>query len=306
MTAPPDAAGSHGRAPTRQSRRLGGATAALGPAGSVCAAVVAVVVLVAALAPWLAPHDPNLLDLTDTFAGPSGDHWLGTDGTGRDVLSRLIWGARTSLAGPAMVVAASLVAGLPLALVCGWRGGRIDAAISRVLDVLFALPGVLIAVLTVAVFGPGLTPAIAALAVAYLPYVARTARAAAQQQFALPYVAALRVQGVGGAAIAVRHVLPNIAGVVMAQVPNAFALALIDLAALSFLGLGVQAPQPDWGLMVSDSQARLQGHPQQVIYAGTLIVVTVLALTFLGDRLAEGRGTTTSPRSWRRRRHRYD
>ncbi|MBU2695145.1 ABC transporter permease [Pimelobacter sp. 30-1] len=261
----------------------------LGPVGTAALVVVVAMVLLAALAPWLAPYPVDQQDLQHPYAGPSPEHWLGTDATGRDILSRLLWGARTSLGGPALVVALSLAVGLPIGLSAAWRGGLLDAVLARVLDVIFAVPGILVAVLAVAVFEPGLAPAVIALAVAYLPYVARTARAAARAQRHLPYVEALELQGMGGLRICARHVLPNILGVVLAQVPVAFALALVDLASLSFLGLAVQAPAADWGVLVSDNAALLQGHPEQAVYAGLAIVTTVVALTFLGDRLTEGR-----------------
>ncbi|XBB67053.1 ABC transporter permease [Nocardioides sp. WV_118_6] len=261
----------------------------LGPVGTAALVVVVAMVLLAALAPWLAPYPVDQQDLQHPYAGPSPEHWLGTDATGRDILSRLLWGARTSLGGPALVVALSLAVGLPIGLSAAWRGGLLDAVLARVLDVIFAVPGILVAVLAVAVFEPGLAPAVIALAVAYLPYVARTARAAARAQRHLPYVEALELQGMGGLRICARHVLPNILGVVLAQVPVAFALALVDLASLSFLGLAVQAPAADWGVLVSDNAALLQGHPEQAVYAGLAIVTAVVALTFLGDRLTEGR-----------------
>ncbi|WP_418060599.1 ABC transporter permease [Pimelobacter simplex] len=270
---------------SRQRRARG----TLGPVGTAALVVVVAMVLLAALAPWLAPYPVDQQDLQHPYAGPSPEHWLGTDATGRDILSRLLWGARTSLGGPALVVALSLAVGLPIGLSAAWRGGLLDAVLARVLDVIFAVPGILVAVLAVAVFEPGLAPAVIALAVAYLPYVARTARAAARAQRHLPYVEALELQGMGGLRICARHVLPNILGVVLAQVPVAFALALVDLASLSFLGLAVQAPAADWGVLVSDNAALLQGHPEQAVYAGLAIVTTVVALTFLGDRLTEGR-----------------
>ncbi|MCM2389248.1 ABC transporter permease [Streptomyces albipurpureus] len=257
----------------------------LGATGLVALCWIALMIGCAALAPVIAPHDPNAQDLLHVYAAPGGDHLLGTDGTGRDILSRLIWGARTSLVGPALVVLLSLVVGLPLALAAAWRGGWLDAVVGRFLDIVFSLPAILVAVLAVAVFRPGPAPAILALAVAYLPYVARVARSAALRQRAMPYVAALTVQGHGGVAICARHLLPNITPVVGAQIPIAFANALMDLAALSFLGLAVQSPQADWGVLVNDAQAVLQGHSSQVVYAGVLIIATVVALMLIGDRL---------------------
>ncbi|WP_405647281.1 ABC transporter permease [Streptomyces uncialis] len=280
---------------TRTVRRL---RARLGVTGLVALAWIVLVVAGAALAPLVAPHDPDAQNLLNVYAPPGGEHPLGTDGTGRDILSRLLWGARTSLAGPVLVVLLSLVVGLPLALAAAWRGGWADALAGRFLDIVFSLPAILLAVLAVAVFRPGQTPAVLALAVAYLPYVARVARSAALRQRAMPYIAALTVQGHSATAICVRHLLPNIAPVVGAQLPIAFAGALMDLAALSFLGLAVQSPQADWGVLVNDAQAVLQGHSSQVVYAGALIVATVVALTLLGDRLADG----TRPRRARRSR----
>ena len=271
----------------------------LGALGTAALVVVGLLVVVAVGAPWIAPHDPNLSDLLAAYQGPSPSHLLGTDGTGRDIASRVIWGARTSLLGPAAVIALSLAVGVPLGLAAAWRGGALDAVVARVLDVIFSLPGILLAVLTVAVFSPGLPPAVIALSIAYLPYVGRVVRSAARQQRVQPYIAALEVQGSSGLAICLRHILPNIAGLVLAQATLAFGYALIDLASLSFLGLAVQPPQADWGVLANDSSSVLQGYPGQVVYASVCIVVTVVALITLGDRLAADRPALV--RRWRRR-----
>jgi peptide/nickel transport system permease protein len=272
----------------------------LGLGGRLALGVVTLFVVVALAAPWLAPHDPDTMDLLGTFLPPSPDHWLGTDDTGRDIASRLIWGARTSLAGPAAVIALCLLVGVPLGLASAWRGGWLDAVVSRVLDVIFSLPGILLAVLAVAIFSPGLPPAVVALAIAYLPYVGRVVRSAARQQRVQPYVAALEVQGSSGLTICLRHILPNIAGLILAQATLAYGYALIDLASLSFLGLAVQAPQADWGVLANNSSAVLQGYPGQVIYASICIVAAIVALITLGDRLAND-----NPSVLRRRRRRH-
>jgi peptide/nickel transport system permease protein len=271
-----------------------------GPAGLLALGVVGLFVLIAVGAPWIAPHDPTATDLLAAYRPPSGAHLLGTDATGRDIFSRLIWGARTSLVGPAAVIALSLLVGVPLGLASAWRGGWLDAVVARVLDVIFSLPGILLAVLAVAVFSPGLGPAVVALSVAYLPYVGRVVRSAARQQRVQPYVAALEVQGSSGLAICVRHILPNIAGLVLAQATLAFGYALIDLASLSFLGLAVQAPAADWGVLANDSSSVLQGHPGQIVYASIAIVAAVVALITLGDRMA-GDDATVARRLRRRR-----
>ncbi|MGN6173969.1 MAG: ABC transporter permease, partial [Streptosporangiaceae bacterium] len=177
-------------------RRFGAVrTGRLGPLGVTCAVVIAVLAAVAVFAPLIAPHDPNALDLLHTFAGPSPEHPLGTDDTGRDLLSRLIIGSRTSLLGPLLVVMLSVSLAVPLAIASAWRRGPVDATVSRFLDVLFAFPGVLLAILAIAMFGAGLPAAIVALGLAHLPYIARVTRAAALRERELPYVDALRVHG---------------------------------------------------------------------------------------------------------------
>ncbi|MGW3960678.1 ABC transporter permease [Amycolatopsis sp. NPDC005003] len=265
----------------------------LGFTGWLALAVVVTVALVALFAPLLAPADPDHGDLLAAFAPPSGAHWLGTDATGRDIASRLIFGARTSLLGPAVIVLLSLLVGIPLALAAAWHGGAVAWLITRVLDIVFAIPGLLLAILTIALFGPGLWPAALSLTIAYLPYVARLTTTAADHERHLPYVHALTIQGQSVVKIAGRHLLPNLAPVIIGQATITFAYALIDLASLSFLGLAVQAPTADWGVMLSDRDAILQGHPGQVIAAGTLVVATVLSLFVLGSRLS---GESVRPR----------
>jgi peptide/nickel transport system permease protein len=259
----------------------------LGIPGLVALGVLALLAVAALLAPWLAPHDPDAYDYASAYAGPSLDHLLGADKLGRDLLSRLQWGARASLLGALVAVGLATVAGVPLGLALAWRGGRIDAVVSRVLDVLFAFPAVLLAALTVALFGPGLEPCAIAVGIAYLPWAARNVRGAALRERSKPYVTALEVQGCSGFAICGRHLLPNVAGLVTAQATVAFGYALIDIAALSFLGFGVQPPTSDWGVMVNSYDSILEGHPQQALLAGGLIVISVMAATIAGSRLSE-------------------
>jgi peptide/nickel transport system permease protein len=269
-------------APPRQPLR----SLRLGITGWLALAALVTVTLMALLAPVLAPADPDHGDLLSAFATPSGAHWLGTDATGRDIASRLVFGARTSLLGPAAIVVLSLLVGIPLALAAAWHGGAVAWLITRALDVVFAIPGLLLAILAVALFGPGLWPAVLSLAIAYLPYVARLTTTAAERERHLPYVDALSVQGQSVVKIAGLHLLPNLAPIIAGQATITFAYALIDLASLSFLGLAVQAPTADWGAMLSDRDALLQGHPGQLIAAGTLVVATVLSLFVLGSRLS--------------------
>jgi len=279
--------------------RLARARAALGGSGTAAALFLLVVLLVAVAAPLLAPAAPNLQSLLDAYAAPSGAHLLGTDSLGRDILSRLMFGARTSLLGPALVVSVALLVGIPLALAAAWFGGLVNALVARVFDLVYALPGLLLAVLAVALFGPGLVPAVAALSIAYIPFLARIVLAAARQQRVSPYVDALAVQGFGAVRIAFRHILRNIAPVVVGQAAIAFGYALLDLASLSYLGLAVQAPTADWGVMVSDSNALMGGYWLPILAPGVLIVLSVLSLTVLGARISGER-----PQPYLRRRSR--
>jgi len=266
--------------------RIARLRSSLGPAGTAAAIFLIVVLLIAIAAPLIAPYDPDAQSLLSAFAGPSGAHLLGTDDLGRDILSRLVYGSRTSLLGPALVVAVALLVGIPLALIAAWYGGAVDAIVARIFDLVYALPGLLLAVLAVALFGPGLMPAVVALSIAYIPFLARIVRAAARQQRVSPYVDALAVQGFGVTRIMVRHILRNIGPVVLGQAAIAFGYALLDLASLSFLGLAVQAPTADWGVMVSDSNALMQGYWLPVLAPGVLIVLCVLSLTVLGARIS--------------------
>ena len=261
---------------------------ATGPAGIASAIVIAIATFMAIFGTFIAPYDPITPNLSLAWVGPSGGHLLGYDFQGRDVLSRLLVGARTALLGPLAVVAGSMVAGVLLAVTAAWRRGASDAVISSGLDILFAFPGILLAVLAAAVFGPGLAAAAIALAVAYMPYVARVLRGAALKERSQPYVAALEVQGASAVSICFRHLIPNMGPLIVAQATILFGYAMVDLAAISFLGLGVQPPEPNWGVMISENQVGLaQGYPLPALVACACIVVVVIAVNVLGERLFE-------------------
>jgi len=254
---------------------------------TIAVTVLALIVIAAIFAPLVAPYNPNAIDLSAVQQGSSAAHILGTDENGRDLLSRLLFGARPILAGTSLIVAFAVLIGTALALTAAWIGGAFDTAVSRVLDIGFAFPGLLLAILAVAVFGPGLTAPVIALAIAYIPYVARIVRGAAIRERSLPYVSALWIQGTSAFKISAFEILPNLMPVIVVQATISFGYALIDLAALSYLGLGVQPPTSDWGIMVSDGQlALLGGHPQQSLYAGAIIVITVMSCMVVGERLS--------------------
>jgi peptide/nickel transport system permease protein len=253
-----------------------------------CAVVVGVALLLAVVGPLLAPQDPDASSLANAFVGPGPGHALGFDGQGRDLLSRLLTGARTSMAGPFLVVAVAIVAGSLMAVAAAWAGGWVDSVISTVLDILFAFPAILLAILAAAVFGAGLTAPTLALAIAYMPYVARVLRGAALRERAREYISALEVQGLSAALICLRHLVPNLMPLIVAQGTLLFGYAMVDFAAISYVGLGVQPPQADWGVMVATGQAGvLQGYPLESISAGLCIVVVVVAVNLLGERLAQ-------------------
>jgi peptide/nickel transport system permease protein len=253
-----------------------------------CLVVLGLAVLVALFGPLLAPYDPDASSFANAYVGPVSGHPLGFDSQGRDLLSRLLVGARTSMLGPLLVVGIAMVAGAASAVIAAWRGGWTDSAISTTMDVLFAFPAILLAILASAVFGAGLVAPTIALAIAYTPYIARVLRSAALRERSREYIAACEVQGLPAVAICARHLLPNLLGLIVAQATLLFGYAMVDFAAISYIGLGIQPPQADWGVMVSTGQSGvLQGYPAESLSAGLSIVVVVVAVNLLGERLAQ-------------------
>ncbi|SEI93463.1 ABC transporter permease [Demequina mangrovi] len=249
------------------------------------ALVLVAIIVIALLGPLLAPYDPDQLYAGAVSAPPSLAHPFGTDDLGRDVLSRVLAGARPSVAGPVLVVAVSTVLGVAVAVASAWFGGAVDGIASRLVDVIFAIPGLVLAVLAVAMFGKGLLAPVVALSIAYMPIVVRLVRAGARAELGRPYIAALRIQGVGSLAICFRHLLPALLPAILAQATVGFGYAMLDIAAISFLGLGAQPPASDWGVMIAGGQpALLTGAPEQSMFPAALIVLTVLAVNIVGAR----------------------
>ena len=263
-----------------RSRRVDPALAGIG-------AILILLVLAAIMAPLIAPYPPDQGNILIANAAPSSAHLLGTDAVGRDIASRLIYGARLSLLGPALIIVLATTAGVTLAVSAVWIGGWYDLIVGRVLDLLFAIPGLLVAIIAVAVLGAGLLAPVLALSLAYTPYVARVLRSVALRERHLAYIESCQLVGYSGWAICLRHLLPNVMPLIRAQATLAFGAALVDLAAISYLGLGVQPPTPEWGIMVSNGQASLlNGYPLESISAGVLIVVVVVLVNMLGERFA--------------------
>lgn len=243
-------------------------------------------VAVALLAPLLAPHDPNAGDVLQVLQPPSPEHPLGTDASGRDLLSRLIYGSRTALLGPLVVVVVATSSGTALGILGAWRRGWVDSLVGRVFDLVFSFPSMLLALLFIAVMSPGLATAALAVSIAFIPPIGRLVRASALREVNEPYVQALQTQGFGPFYICSRHVLPNLWPVILAQVTTAFGYAMIELAGVSFLGLGVQEPTADWGKMIQTGQGSIvRGYPQESLYAGIALVVAVVCFISLGDIL---------------------
>ncbi len=248
--------------------------------------VILLPIVVATVAPWiLTSLDPNNQDLAASLRFPGGEHLLGTDKLGRDVWARIVYGAQPTLLGAVVVVVISGLIGVPLGLVAGYYGGRVDAVIMRVLDALLAFPALLLAILVVATFGRGLGTVVVALGFIYVPAMARLIRSVTLVQRTLTYVDACRALGFSDARILFRHILPNLVAAVVVQSTIDLAYAILDIAALSFLGLGQQPPDPDWGSMLADGRAYLLQNAWPALSAGFAIMLAVISFNLVGDGL---------------------
>jgi peptide/nickel transport system permease protein len=256
------------------------------PVSAAGLAVVALLVVLAFLGPQLAPYGPNAVDVTRALRPPSAEHWFGTDDLGRDILSRVVLAARVSLEVSLVSVGIALVAGVLLGLLSGYFRGWADTVIMRVVDVVFAFPIMLLAIAIVAVLGPGVTTATVAIGVVYVPVFARVTRASALALREEPYVKASAAIGAGPLRIIRTHVLPNVSAPVIVQTSLSLAFAILSEAALSFLGLGVQPPQPSWGRMLFDGKGFTDAWWMSV-FPGLAIFVTVLAFNLVGDGLRD-------------------
>jgi dipeptide transport system permease protein len=256
-------------------------------------AVVVALVLVAILADLIAPHPPYLQDRTALLVPPvwqEGGRWdylLGTDATGRDILSRLIHGARYSLFIGFVVITLSLTGGIAIGLVAGFFQGWPDTLIMRLMDILLAVPSLLLALVVVAILGPGLFNAVFAVALVYLPHYVRLTRAAAMGELSKEYVIGSRVAGAGLARLMFRTVLPNCMPPLIVQATLGFSSAVLDMAALGFLGMGAQPPIPEWGTMLADAREFILRAWWVVTFPGLAILITVLAINLMGDGLRD-------------------
>ena len=266
------------------------------------AVIVVLVVLIALLAQWLAPHPADAGTATDpvnSLLAPSWSHPFGTDTVGRDILSRVIFGARTSLRIAIESLAIAALIGIPLGVAAGYLGGWVDDVIMRITDIFLAFPALLLALALVAVINPSVGNASIAIAVTWWPWYTRLIRAQASAIASTGYVASARALGVSGWRIALRHVLPNSVAPVVVQLSLDFGGVILTAAALSFLGLGAQDPTAEWGLMVSQGQALFATNWWVVTFPGAAILITALGFNLLGDGLR----TVLDPRQVSRDRH---
>ena len=263
----------------RRLKRRKGAMAAL--------VVVVLLILLAVLAPWVAPYDPTATSFATVRKPPSWAHWLGTDEVGRDVLSRVIWGARASLSAGLVSVGIAVGAGVPLGLLAGYAGGWIDAVLSRLVDAMLAIPFLILAIALSAFLGPSLSNAMIAIGVTATPVFVRLTRGQTLSAKVEDYVEAARAVGNPHWRIALRHVLPNIVPPLLVQASLAIAGAIIAEAALSFLGLGQQPPAPSWGSMLNTAQRFIAQAPWMAFWPGFAIFFAVLAFNLLGDGLRD-------------------
>jgi peptide/nickel transport system permease protein len=279
VTVPTETIDTPGRSAWRRLRKRKGAIAGL--------AVVGIVITAAVLAPWIAPYDPIQQSWSAVRKAPSAAHWFGTDEVGRDILARILWGARASLLAGVLSVGIAIGIGVPVGLIAGYLGGSVDAVISRLTDAMLACPFLILAIALAAFLGPSLTNAMIAIGVTATPIFVRLTRGQVLATKAEDYVEAARAVGNPHWRIAARHILPNVLPQLLVQATLTIAAAIIAEASLSFLGLGQQPPAPSWGSMLNTAQRFLANAPWMAVFPGLAIFVTVLSFNLVGDGLRD-------------------
>jgi peptide/nickel transport system permease protein len=263
-------------------------------AGFAGGVIVLIFLTAGVAAPVVSPFDPLRGDLIQARQPPSLVHPFGTDELGRDVLSRVLHASVVSLRAGAAAVAIAITVGVPIGLAAGYFGGLVDTLSQRLIDAVMAFPGILLAILVVSVLGARLESTTLAIALVSIPTYARLARGSVLTQRALDYVTAARALGASHQRIISKHILPNITSPVIVQSSLQFALAILSLAGLSFIGLGAQPPTPEWGSMLSQGHVYIRTAPHMVIFPGLAIWLTVLGLNLLGDALRDA----LDPQEW--------
>lgn len=251
------------------------------------AMIILSLMIIVILAPYITPYDPIELDLENRLASPDRNHLMGTDNLGRDVLSRIICGARVSLGMAAVVVVIVMLLGIAMGTTAGYFGGVIDGIIMRLVDVLLAFPNIILALVIAGILGPSLTNVMIALAVVWWVSYARIIRGSVLSVKEKEFVEAARAMGCTDSYIAIRHILPNVLSPVIVLATLDMGHIILSIAALSFLGLGAQPPMPEWGTMLNEGKPFMETAPHLMIFPGLMIMITVLAFNFLGDGLRD-------------------
>jgi peptide/nickel transport system permease protein len=249
--------------------------------------VIALIALAAIFAPFVAPHDPLTQDLTAQSLPPSAAHLFGTDKLGRDVFSRIVYGARTSISIGFVAVGLAITVGTFIGVLAGYLGGRVESALMGAMDVMLAFPSIILAIAITTILGPSVTNLMIAVGIVYIPQYARLARSSTLAVKETEYVEAARAVGAGVPRIIVRHVVPNILAPLLVQATLGIATAELEAAGLSYLGLGARPPAPEWGAMLNDARDYWVSAPWALIFPGVAITTLVLGFNLLGDGLRD-------------------
>ena len=253
----------------------------------VLSVLVLLLLLISAFASYLVPYDPYAQDLNNALQAPNAAHILGTDRYGRDMLSRVIMGSRTTIYSSLLLVVIITVTGTAVGIFCGYHGGKADAFVMRISDIFLAFPGMVFAIAVASVTGGGIMNAVAALACISWPKFARIARSQVMTIKGAPYIAAAKLSGCGSFQIVVRHILPNIAGPIIVTAVLDIGTMMMEIAGLSFLGLGAKPPIAEWGSMLSNGRSMLQTSPWVILAPGFAIFITVMLFNLLGDTVRD-------------------
>ncbi|MBB6674677.1 ABC transporter permease [Cohnella nanjingensis] len=253
-------------------------------------ALLLAIVVCGLLAPYLAPHDPNLVDFAHKLEGPSSDYPLGTDQLGRCLLSRLLYGTQVSLGLALLIVSSCLVLGLAIGFLAGYAGGIVDSLVMRACDAILAFPSLILAISLIAVWGAGWKQMAVALIIVQTVYYARFVRGLVNQLKQQTYIVAARVSGTSPFRMMSRHIVPNLLPPLLVVVSLEIGWVIMDISALSFVGLGVQAPMAEWGAMINEGKSFIRSHPRLMIAPGAMIFILVALLNVVGDAVGERKG----------------
>ncbi len=251
----------------------------------IAAIILCVIIIVVVLSPIISPYDATVMNLGEISKPISAQHWLGTDNQGRDILSRILAGGYTALLSPIFVVAIALIVGVPLGLISGYTQGIVDSVIMRICDVVLSFPSMLLALITVSVFGRGIRNTIIILGFFYIPMITRMVRSNVIVQKEQEYIDACKVMGFSPVYIMIKHILPNCLSTIIVEGTLCLGYALLDISAMSFLGLGVQEPMADWGKMLADGKNSIMVSPNLALAAGFMIMITIICINLIGDGL---------------------